>query len=106
MGAGMSDNPAENPTLVTCWDTQEVTEDQAFTILHQLRLRFGWAGTMFCRGDADALMDGEHAMDAMTDEQWWDLQMTWEWRKGLQEIITERGFEIISIAVDQVVVTD
>jgi len=42
----MSDNPAENRTLITSWDTQEVTEDQAFTILYQLSLRFGnFAGT-------------------------------------------------------------
>ncbi len=95
----MSDNPAENRTLITSWDTQEVTEDQAFTILHQLSLRFGWVGTMFTREDADAAMGTE---DELTDEMWHDLQMTWEWRKGLQEIITERGFEIISDAVSDV----
>ena len=83
-------------------DTQECSEDQAFTILHELRLRFGWCGTMFTRGDADAIFDAEHAMDAMTDGQWSALQMTWEWRKGLQELITERGFEIISDAVSDV----
>ena len=99
----MSDNPAENRTLITSWDTQEVTEDQAFTILHQLRLRFGWVGTMFTREDAGAHLGPE---EELTDEMWHDLQMTWEWRKGLQEIITERGFEIISTAVDQVVATD
>jgi len=81
-------------------------EGQAFEALHILRARFGWAGTMFGREDADAILEGEHSMDAMTDEQWLAVQSTWEWRKGLTEIITERGFEIISTAVDQVVVTD
>ncbi len=77
------------------------TESEAFTALHTLRARFQWAGTMFNREDVDAVLQGEHEMD-VTDDIWNAVLNTWEWRKGLTEIITERGFEIISDAVSDV----
>ena len=77
------------------------TESEAMTALHTLRARFQWAGTMFNREDVDCLLQGEHEMD-ITDDIWDAVAWTWEWRKGLTEIITERGFEIISDAVSDV----
>ncbi len=69
----MSDNPAENRTLITSWDTQEVTEDQAFTILYQLSLRFG----NFARNPYGLVL--VYRTPDMTDEQ----------AKIIQDFVTE-----------------
>jgi hypothetical protein len=52
------------------------------------------SGTMFGRGDVESAAGRE-----LTDEEWEQIKATYEWRKGLPDRLTERGWEIIHEAL-------
>lgn len=87
----------------------EITEDVAMDIHHALANEFGWAGTFFTRADAETswqcltpLSPGEEAAE-MPDEVWDAVCSTWEWRKGLTDVLTERGWSLVEEAVTEAI---
>lgn len=89
----------------------DLTEDEALSVLFHLQTRFGWSGTMFTRGDAEQswrewrpLSPGEDPNDLELPDELWDaVQGTWAWKKGIPEVLTERGWELLSDAIDDAV---
>lgn len=85
-------------------DTEIVTEDEAIMAYHQLARRFGWNGTFFTRSDAESSWNEYHEQDEpLTDEVWGSIENSWEWSRGLSDLLTERGWEIVHEAVGQFV---
>ena len=79
-------------------------EDDALSVLHALQRRFGWAGTMFTRADAESQIEdvddaGEVVERKFTDEEWTRVRATAAWDSVLGEILTERGWDIIRMAI-------
>ena len=81
----MSDKMERLESMLT-----EVTESEADHIFHILRSKFGWSGTVFSREDVESYLDRE-----LTDEEWETVQNSYEWRKGVQDRMCERGWESI-----------
>lgn len=94
-------------TITEC--LADLTEDEALDVFDALRRRFGWAGTFFTRADAEQtwresypLSPGQNADDLeMPDDLWESVQDTWAWNKGLTELLTERGWDLVNSAVDE-----
>lgn len=82
-------------------DLLTITEDEAINLYHRLAQQFGWGGTFFTREDAEERWDTDDDGE-FTDEVWDAIRLTWYWRKGLDEILCERGWEIVSEAVWEV----
>ena len=85
-------------------------EDDALRVLRALRHRFGWAGTMFTRADAESQLEdvgrtGEIVEKKFTDEEWARVRATAAWDSVIEEILTERGWDIIRLAVADAHVT-
>jgi hypothetical protein len=57
---------------------------------------------VWSREDADNVCSNLHGRE-LTDEEWEAVEMHWSWRKGLSEILIERGHEIITDVVHEVV---
>ena len=95
-------------------DTENATEDEAIQAYFAMSQRFGWQGTFFTREDAETVWqnsfpDPETGLirtDGMPDDVWEAIRNCWYWRKGLSDILTERGWEIVNEAVDEVVGAD
>jgi hypothetical protein len=86
-----------------------VTEmGDAFAVLHALREKFGWSGTMFCPNDLSDYItncreaDDEAPLSPDALEEWVDdLMSTYEWNKGLTDHLTETGWELIGMAYEE-----
>ena len=83
----------------------DLTEDEALSVLYRLQTQFGWTGTVFTRGDAESdwqqsmpLSPGEEPGE-LPDELWTAIQTTWAWKKGIPEVLTERGWDLVADAV-------
>lgn len=93
-------------TITECLN--DLTEDEAMSVLYRLQTQFGWAGTMFTRADAEQtwresypLSPGQEANELeMPDDLWKAVQGTWEWREGIAKMLTEQGWNLINAAVD------
>ena len=91
------------------FDTDNITEDEAMTVYHTLARRFGWSGTFFTREDAqEAWRNQQFDLDTgltadaeMPDDVWDAIMSSWYWRKGLTDILTERGWELLADAVEE-----
>lgn len=90
---------------------QVVTDDEALTLISVLSSRFGLSTTAFCRADISD-MAREVAADVLTDHspEFLDavlpavvdtVQADYEWT-SLDEILAERGNEVLAEAVRQV----
>lgn len=96
-------------TIKECINT--LTEDEAFQVFHDLREKFGWAGTFFTRGDAEVEWQnlqhddstGETSNAPMPDEVWEAVQNTWGWRKGIIDRLTEDGWQHVAHAVSEAI---
>lgn len=81
---------------------KDLTENEAIYLIVAIENQFGWAGTTFTREDAErewlAQTEATGATP-MPDEVWELVQQQWEWRKGLSEILSERGWELVTAAV-------
>lgn len=81
-----------------------LTEDEGLNIIIAIEQQFGFAGTTFTREDAERewRMQQDATGDTpLPDEVWERVQDTWEWRKGLSEILTERGWGLVADAVTE-----
>lgn len=68
---------AENAAMRNVWDIER---------------EFGWAGTFMTRGDVESQLGRD-----LTDNEWEQVQGSWEWRKGIQEQMVQTGFELIDM---------
>lgn len=81
-------------------DMATITEDEAIRLYHDMATKFGWRGSFFTREDAENSYNEYHGKEgAMTDETWEKVLLSWYWRKGLEEIMTERGWDLVHDAV-------
>jgi len=86
-----------------------MTEEQALSLFWAMKNRFGWAGTVFTRSDAEQEWQNEQFDPAteltsdnpMPDDVWEAVQDSWYWHRGLPELMTERGWELVSQAVQE-----
>lgn len=86
------------------YDTDKLTEDEAILLYHLLARQFGWEGAFFTREDAESSWLERHGQTMpLTDEQWQKVCESWYWRKGLNELMTERGWELVHDAVQEVI---
>ena len=90
-------------------------ESEALSVFWTLEGQFGWAGTTFTRGDAETEWQAQTRSDEngdeindqpMPDEVWERVQQTWGWRKGIPEVLTERGWELVYLAVADAIKED
>lgn len=88
-----------------------LSEDGAFILFYAMCQKYGWAGTIFTRADAEQAwnterFDGpydESAVEPMPEDVWDAFLCSWAWRKGLPERLTELGWEIVADAARDVV---
>jgi hypothetical protein len=86
-----------------------LTENEAITVLWELYYQFGWSGTVFTRADVEKewqesmpLSPGEEPGE-MPDEVWDLVADSWEWRKDIPEILTERGWRLMQTALNNAI---
>lgn len=95
-------------TLNGLINDMELTEDEAFGLVHDLANRYGWATSIWSMGDVTVYPEGEDPSDyaglplsddeadlTLTDAMRHAVTATWEWRKGLNEIASERVQDMI-----------
>lgn len=86
------------------YDIDNITEDEAIALYHSLSNRFGWRGTFFTREDAENSWTEYHEQtEPFTDETWNKVTSTWYWNKGLGDIMTERGWDVVHEAVSEAI---
>lgn len=82
-----------------------LTEDEALDIFHKMRTTFGWSGTFFTRADAELEWRAQTTLtyeldgEPLPDEMWETIATTWAWRKGLIDVLTDRGWDLVYDAV-------
>lgn len=82
------------------YNTETMTEDEAIRLYFDLASQFGWQGTFFTREDAENSWQEYHKQtEPFTDEAWDAVLLSWYWRKGLHEMLTERGWDFVHEAV-------
>lgn len=69
-------------------------EEKAQSVHNRFKYLFGWEGTNFCRADVESFVDR-----AITDEEWARVVEQYEWRKGLPDRTTERGWQEVEDAI-------
>lgn len=85
---------------MTTINTDTITEDEAIRLYFEFAQQFGWKGSFFTREDAEDSWKEYHGQtEPFTDEIWDTVCLTWYWRKGLSEIMTERGWDVVHDAV-------
>ena len=67
-------------------------ESAAIRNVWDIEREFGWAGTFMTRGDVESQLGRD-----LTDDEWGEVQGSWEWRKGIQEQMAQTGFELIDM---------
>jgi hypothetical protein len=87
---------------MTAIDTETITEDEAIDVYYKFAKRFGWGGTFFNREDAEERWMQDTGEDALSDDDWDNITSTWYWRKGLQDRLCEEGWELVQLAIDEV----
>lgn len=86
------------------YNTDNITEDEAIKLYFDLASQFGWRGTFFTRADAENSWQEYHEQsEPFTDEVWEAVRQSWYWRKGMGEILTEHGWDLVHEAVDEAV---
>jgi hypothetical protein len=93
---------------------ESMTEDEALKLYSTLAGRFGWKGTFFTREDAESewqnqAYDDETGLTSdrrLPDDVWERIQDTYHWRRGLSEMLTQHGWDIVHNAVWEVVSED
>lgn len=97
-GAGYSYDisEAELPRVLTFSEFRSsMTEDEFSELWHEAQSRFGYSGTYFQRGDANAALNADKPL---TDEEWETVRGTWEWRH-MTDFMVERVWPMIEDAV-------
>ena len=80
-------------------------EGDAFRVFSAMCGKFGWAGTVFTRGDVEGMLEnneynvteeGEPIIGrSFTDEQWTDFTNNKDWYRYVPEWVAEQGWEIV-----------
>jgi hypothetical protein len=86
-------------------DIDNITEEEALTVLHKLRTKFHWAGTIFIKEDIVYRWNDNHKEDEgyeLSEEQIESVMTSWEWRKGLDEAMISSGYEVLDMALWEV----
>lgn len=86
-----------------------LTSDEAIDIIIAIEQQFGFTGTTFTRADAEQewrSQSGKPSYIAMPDDAWERIRQTWAWRKGINEITTERGWDLVYEAVSEALSED
>lgn len=73
----------------------KLTEAEGMDVYHALKAKFGWNGTVFQRADAE-----DRAGRELTEDEWNAIQASYPWRKGLSDILTERGWDLVDSALE------
>lgn len=102
------------PAIIDAINNGELTEDEALSVFYRMSVHYGWAGTVFTRGDAESdwqnqqydFETGETPDTPLPDSVWNRILTSWEWRKGIAEILTERGWDLVSQAVEEAMQAD
>lgn len=82
---------------------ENITEEEAIDIMRQFKIKFDWVGTLFYKEDiiyrwADNNSDKEN-YEPLTDDQIEQIMVSYEWRKGMDEAMTETGYEVLDMAL-------
>jgi hypothetical protein len=75
-------------------------EDEAVNLFQAMRSEFGWAGTIFVRGDVESA-----ARRDLTDEEWNRVKASYPWRKGIPDRTCEMSVDHISMALSDAGIT-
>lgn len=102
------------PAIIAAINDGELTEDEALSVFYALSVHYGWAGTVFTRGDAECewqnqqydFETGETPDAPLPDNVWNNILASWEWRKGIAETLTERGWDLVSNAVEEAIIAE
>lgn len=87
---------------------ETLTEDQAMKLFWEMQNRFGWSGTVFTRYDAEQEWQnlqfdpatGLTSDASLPEDTWEEIQNDWYWSRGIPDLLVERGWEMVSMAVD------
>lgn len=99
-GESMTSNYQTDRRFTVDMDT--ITDEQAQDLFVRLSQQFGWGGTLFTRIDAERNWNTEED-GPFTDEVWQAITLTWCWRKGLDEVLCQEGWELVNEAISEVV---
>lgn len=87
----------------------EMREDDATWFHHQMARQFSWAGTLFLVGDIREGLEAEASFDdspisredipGLIDK----VIDSWEWRKGIEHLGCEYGYELIQQAINEAI---
>ena len=83
-----------------------ISEGEALDWKHAIERRFNWQGTTFCAEDIvfyhkDKYEDRDD-YTPLTDEQLQAVMKTRLWLRAMSESLCEHGYEIIDLALDEV----
>jgi hypothetical protein len=81
-------------------DDMELTEDDAFSLVYDLANKYGWATSIWSMGDIQFIDENGDWVDddekpEITDAMKFGVESTWSWRKGINEIASERVYDMI-----------
>jgi hypothetical protein len=65
-------------------------EPAALELLYRLELQYGWVATAMTRKDVETELGRE-----LTPAEWDEMQRSYAWRKGIQEVMVEAAFNEI-----------
>ena len=83
-----------------------IDEEDAFQLLHAMRRKFDWAGSMWTPDDIRACINDNYADSITWDEDSLEefvsqcVNTRW-WQRSLDEITTEHGWEVVAILVEE-----
>lgn len=86
-----------------------LSEDGAFILFYAMCQQYGWAGTIFTRGDAEQAWNTERDPDGngpeqdMPDDVWDAILCSWAWRRGLPERLAEIGWDLVAEAAREAI---
>lgn len=81
-----------------------LTEDEAIRLLWKMEAHFGWTCTVFSRADAESSWVEYHEKEGdMPDEVWEKVKLTWYWRRGMGDVLVERGWSLVHDAVGEAI---
>lgn len=80
---------------------EQLTESQALELHYQFARKFGWAGTLYVREDAEYVWNADNGggdPEPISDEQWQAVKTTQTWLR-LGEYISTDGLELVRESV-------
>ena len=90
-------------------DIDNITEEEALEVMHKLRAKFHWAGTVFVKEDIIYYWNDNYKEDEgyeLTEEQIESVMTSWYWRKGLDDTMTSSGYEVLDMALWEIKTDD